>query len=451
MLPEILLVNPLFFLGPLVLVTLLGSLLEIKKYQGDLKKRAKELDEKLYETQILSEISQRIGYELDLKKIFETLVDSLNKVYPYTVVSYLVVTPDQKEANIRFHLDESVNRAFLDQIKKNMLDSLNSILDKKIDLVNLTEDLTGKPIDEKSNAKIMSLWVVPISISGDGLGVLALTSKQRGLYKGPEMDLVNNILTNANKTIANFKIVLTTEEKKLISAQKELDRVRDEFTAMMVHELRAPLTVVRGTANMFVRDPNMAVSSQGQELMKTLESSASTMLTLVNDLLDAAKIDAGKFQILKTPGNLSEIIADRVMFFTQMANPKSIVILEDIPDKNLQLNFDKERISQVLNNLLSNAVKFTPVGGKVTVTAKKSETSIEISVSDTGVGIPQDKIPDLFSKFKQLRPLGDGHDGTGLGLAIAKGIIESHGGKISVQSKVNEGTTFSFTLPLLPS
>ncbi len=442
--------DPLFYLAPLVLLTLLTSLVEIKKSQIDLKKKKKELDEKIYETLILNEISQIIGYELDLEKILETIINSLAKVYPYSAVSYLVVSPDQTKASIRFHLEESVNRNFLDDIKKHMLDSLNTILDQKIELTNSSESLTGTNIDEKLSDKVMSLWVVPIAIKGDGLGVLAIASKKSGLYKGSEMDLISKILTNAKKTISNLEMVLSSEEEKRMSAQKELDRVHDEFTAMMVHELRAPLTIVRGTTDMFLRDPNMAISPQGQELMKTMETSSTTMLSLVNDLLDAAKIDAGKFQIIKTPGNLAEIIADRVLFFTQMANQKSIVISTDIPDQNLQMTFDKERMSQVLNNLISNAIKFTDAGGKVTVLAKKDDSKVTVSISDTGIGIPSEKIPELFSKFKQLKPMGDSHPGTGLGLVIAKGIIESHGGQIFVDSRLNEGTTFSFTLPLNP-
>ena len=251
-----------------------------------------------------------------------------------------------------------------------------------------------------------------------------------------------------------------------VTAEKELERVREEFTAMMVHELRAPLTVVHGATEMFVQNPQLTVQPQGQEMIKTMETSAAGMLSLVNDLLDAAKIEAGKFQISKTKDNLSEIVRDRIGFFRAMAQDRQISFSEDIPDSDLEAEFDKDRVAQILNNLISNAIKYTGTAGKITVSAYRINSSTDIkwrypdnipsvkidnpavliSVSDTGSGIAQEKIVDLFSKFKQLQPSA-GKLGTGLGLVVAKGIIESHGGQIFVQSHVNEGSIFYFTLP----
>lgn len=237
---------------------------------------------------------------------------------------------------------------------------------------------------------------------------------------------------------------------------------------MMVHELRAPLTVVSGATDMFRRNPALSGEPQGQELLRTMQNSASSMLSLVNDLLDIAKIEAGKFQIVKTRGDLAEIIRDRITFFAQLASPKSITLSAEIGEADLTAEFDRDRISQVFNNLLSNAIKFTPVGGKITVSAEKINSPddikwrygavqsinitnpvILVAVSDTGKGIASEKISDLFSKFKQLHPT-EGEMGTGLGLVIAKGIVESHGGTIFVESKVDQGTTFYFTVPVVP-
>lgn len=262
-----------------------------------------------------------------------------------------------------------------------------------------------------------------------------------------------------------------------ITASKQLNRIRDEFTAMMVHELRAPLTVVRGATDMFLKNPTLPAQSQGQEILKSMQNSTETMLSLVNDLLDVSKIEAGKFQILETPGNLVDVIHDRLVFFTQLAQPRGISLCGELPDGSQSSEFDRERISQVLNNLLSNALKFTSAGGKVTVSVKTITSILDmhwrfnpptnlptnfppdffpavlVSVSDTGMGIAAEKLPELFSKFKQFHRLDHqqvGLEGTGLGLVITKGIIESHGGYIFVESKVNEGTTVHFLLPHNP-
>lgn len=519
--------------------------MQIHKNEKDLNKRKKEIDQQIYETLILREVGERIGYELSLEKILDTIANSLNKLLPYSVVSYMLRAPDQTKANLRFHLEESVNRKFLDEVKRHMTD--------KLPVTEVAETITGTIIDEGVTGPVASLWLVPLEINNRGTGVLAVASKKSGLYRGPEMEVLNKILAQANRAVSNLERVLATEEEKLnsmvasmadgvlmldanmalvvinpaaarllglpgekkltildvansladkidlrakidestagdkvvtfenlrvgdkislllispvkddsgrklgsvvlfhdVTARKELERVREEFTAMMVHELRAPLTVVRGTTEMFVQNPALSCQPQGQDLIKTMQNSATTMLTLVNDLLDAAKIEAGKFQILKTPGDLTEIIRDRILFFNQLATPKSIVLSADGVEPDLTAQFDRDRLSQVLNNLISNAIKFTPVGGQIKLSAHKTGSEIEICVTDTGEGIPADKIGDLFSKFKQLHPDdSSGHKGTGLGLVIAKGIVESHGGRIWVESKLNEGSSFHFTIPVI--
>jgi signal transduction histidine kinase len=235
----------------------------------------------------------------------------------------------------------------------------------------------------------------------------------------------------------------------------------------LVHELRAPLTVIRGATDMFLSDPMLCSKDQGKEILTTMRHSSEDMLSMINDLLDVYKIEAGKFQVLKTRNNLADIIHDRVVFFSQLAKAKGISLSAQITDHTLTANFDRERISQVLNNLLSNAIKFTSASGRVIVTATKINSPSEVpwrfspvasltltnlpallvAVSDTGTGIPPENMQDLFSKFKQLHALDD-RGSSGLGLAIAKGIIESHGGRIFLESRPNEGTTVYFTIPL---
>lgn len=227
---------------------------------------------------------------------------------------------------------------------------------------------------------------------------------------------------------------------------KERERVREDFTAMMVHELRAPLTVIRGTTDMFLVNPKLAEEPTGRELLVSMQNSTIAMLSLVGDLLDSAKIDAGKFQVNKTKINIQDLLTEREKFFSSLAKEKGIdltlLIDKPLPDAVI----DKERISQVLNNLLSNAIKYTVSGGQITLKAVTGDKKIRVEVIDTGVGIASNKIPLLFSKFKQLGQTSQG--GTGLGLVVAKGIIEAHGGEIYVRSVLNSGSTFGFTLPI---
>ena len=161
--------DPTIYLTPLALLTLLASFFQIHKNEGDLLRRKKEIDQKIYETLILREIGERIGYELNLEKILDTIVNSLNKLLPYSVVSYLLVSPDQTKATLRFHLEESVNRKFLDDIRKHMLDVVPA--------QGISESISGTIIDESLRDPVSSLWVVPLSIDNKGIGVLSIANK----------------------------------------------------------------------------------------------------------------------------------------------------------------------------------------------------------------------------------------------------------------------------------
>lgn len=280
----------------------------------------------------------------------------------------------------------------------------------------------------------------------------------------PTFLIISAIGFMATASILLAYAVYHREKQRLETTQEGLTKMHDDFTAKLVHELRAPLTVIRGTTDMIVKDPSLCAQEKGKEMLKTMLHSSEDMLTMVNDLLDVYKIEAGKFQIIKTRNNLASIIHDRVVFFSQLATAKGVSLVDEVTSSDLELDLDRERISQVLNNLLSNAIKFTPGAGKAVVTTTKIGSSSDIhwrfaplpitplrlpailvAISDTGEGIPREKMPELFSKFKQLHPVNN--QGSGLGLVIAKGIVESHGGQIFIESRPGEGTTVYFTLP----
>lgn len=234
-----------------------------------------------------------------------------------------------------------------------------------------------------------------------------------------------------------------------VTARKQLERLRDEFTAMMVHELRTPLTTISYSTDMMLSDIGKMSSEQVGESIKIVQSTASHMLELVNELLDVAKIDAGKFQIVKKEDNLASLIADTVMMVKPMAEQKHLQLITSVAPNLPAISFDRRRIGQVLNNLFSNAIKYTDAGQiELSATARGSE--ILVAVKDSGEGILPEDLPKLFSKFEQLGKGKTGEKGgTGLGLVVTKGIVEAHGGKIWAASEgKGKGTTFSFMLPL---
>lgn len=238
-----------------------------------------------------------------------------------------------------------------------------------------------------------------------------------------------------------------------ITSEKSLEKLRQEFTAMMVHELRAPLTAVRWSSESLLRNLAAAQGAAAPEKIKdtviTIEHASNNMLELVNDLLDVAKIEAGKFEINAQEYDLIAVIKEQIKTFQPQAEMKHLEISLTSPE-SYRMKFDKVRIGQVMGNLISNAIKYTDAGKiEVNVAPDKQKNQMVVAIKDTGVGISRDDLPQLFSKFKQLKSYDPSRKGTGLGLVVSKGIVEAHGGKIWAESAgENLGSTFYFSIPL---
>lgn len=234
-----------------------------------------------------------------------------------------------------------------------------------------------------------------------------------------------------------------------VSAARELEKMRDEFTAMMVHELRTPLTTITyGTANIMT-DLETTPKEIIGKTVEVIQSTAKEMLGLVNDLLDTAKIEAGKFEIAKKEDDLTSLINEKIAMFKALTDQKHLSLETSILQTLPKFQFDRVRIGQAFDNLLSNAIKYTEKGS-ITIKTELTDDHVMVSVIDTGDGMQKDDIPKLFNKFAQFGKGKSGErKGTGLGLVVAKGIVEAHGGKIWGESKgLGKGSTFAFTLPL---
>lgn len=234
-----------------------------------------------------------------------------------------------------------------------------------------------------------------------------------------------------------------------ITTEKTLSQMKEDFTNMMVHELRAPLTAIKQAASLLL-DKTISLEQEKKErFIDIIRESSENLLAEVSDLLDAAKLEAGRFAINPLPGELSQVVEEQVQFFSPLASNKKINLTFDIEPNLPEVPFDRVRIAQVLNNLISNAIKWTPQGGNINLRAYQDNEQVKVSVVDNGPGIPADKKSQLFSKFSQVNPSTSSGPsaGTGLGLYITKGIIEAHGGEVNLESKVGQGTTITFSLP----
>jgi PAS domain S-box-containing protein len=225
-------------------------------------------------------------------------------------------------------------------------------------------------------------------------------------------------------------------------------RARDEVLAVVSHDLRNPLSVIDMCIDA-LSDRLAAQDEAARGLVATIASSTAWMNRLIEDLLDVARVEAGRLTLEREPQDLVRVISEATLLLEPLIAEKSLSLHEDLPDFLPRASVDARRIVQVLENLVSNAVKHTAPGGEIRIGAVSANGEVRITVGDTGAGIPAENLPHLFDRFWQAR--GARRGGAGLGLAIAKGIVEAHGGRMWVESKVGVGSTFGFSLPLDPN
>lgn len=238
---------------------------------------------------------------------------------------------------------------------------------------------------------------------------------------------------------------LRIEKEHMESAIK----AKSEFLASMSHELKTPLISIMGFTQILTNTNSGELTDKQKYFIESIRKSGEFLLSLVNDILDLSKIEAGMFELNTEEISLKSTIEETLTLFYEKALKHKIVIKKEFEPGLDFIEADKQRVKQILINLLSNAVKFSKgEGGTITITAKKAGDNAEISVSDTGIGIKPENLGKLFGKFEQLdKGISQKYGGTGLGLAITKQLVELHGGRIWATSKYGDGSTFLFTLP----
>ncbi|MGB2580555.1 MAG: ATP-binding protein [Minisyncoccia bacterium] len=570
----------------LYLLVIIFSYLAVRRIRRGLEERDREVKRRLYELAILKEISDRTGYSLNIQKILDVIVGSLNQFIEYSAVSYMLLYPSK--VVFKVDLEQSVSNNFIRDIRRRMLDSLSALLGRDISDMNVEETIEGAIMLDATEEPVRSYFNIPLVIGGELAGVLTVSNTKAGLYKESEMEILYKIVNQASQAVTKLEDVIKNEQGKIaamlesmlegvimtdreyrviaanptakliigrseestltifdfigafkdaidirgkleeaikldktitepevffrnkyyqvvispvksnvglnkgqilggvvifhdITHEKEAENMRNEFTSLMVHELRSPLGNIKKIGEVMRSSKILEDKEATSEYVSMLYESSSSMLDLVNDLLDVARLEAGKLVVDKKQNDIKEILTDRVKFFEAGASNAGVslrlAVTENISNN---IEFDYERIKQVLNNLFSNALKYTSSGGIVTVSCfmhklgksfaeearainapwvsdnMTSDTTqmpscVIVAVTDTGEGITGENIEKLFNKFTQFASSirkDEEHKGTGLGLVIVKGIVEAHGGIVGVGSKQGVGSTFYFTLPL---
>ncbi|MGH7845764.1 MAG: sensor histidine kinase [Candidatus Binatia bacterium] len=274
--------------------------------------------------------------------------------------------------------------------------------------------------------------------TGDEIEVLAeefnkMTAHLREAYSGLEQKVAER---TQELSIANKRL-------------KELDRLKSDFVSNVSHELRTPLTAIKGSVDLLLRKVPGSLNEKQTQYLTWVSANTQNLATLIDDLLDLSKIEAGKIELKATRVSLGGLIHEVVETLRPVAMEKSVVLEVESSESSILVWADRDKVTQILMNVIGNAIKFTPSSGKVTVsTANDGFKWVQVSVNDTGPGFPPEETQKIFEKFYQVAANGKQKPkGTGLGLAITKALVELHGGRIWVESEVKRGSRFSFTLP----
>lgn len=314
------------------------------------------------------------------------------------------------------------------------------------------------PDEARNNQKaadIQSSLVYPVVVKGKSVGVLIFSLiKSTNEVSQAEKDLLSGFADIVGIAVQNAKLYSNLEQttNNLNDANSRLialDKIKDEFVYLASHELRTPLTAIKSYAWMVLNGKSEAIGPTTKKYLDVVYSSTERLIHLVNEMLDLSRIESGKVQLNLESVDLDDLILVVKSEFSARSTEKHLTLKsETIP---LTIKADKDKIMQIFENLVGNSFKFTPPGGKITIHTVAKDKFAEISIVDNGKGIAEEDVPKLFAKFGRLdnnSMTTTPESGTGLGLYITKQFVELHGGQVTVNSKVGEGTTFTFTIPL---
>jgi signal transduction histidine kinase/CHASE3 domain sensor protein len=328
-----------------------------------------------------------------------------------------------------------------------------SVMDRR-EPVFLTAETLGEPLPTLDlgvgNAPLRWALAYPVALGSEGAGAIVLAG-----IRTPSEDAVDSVrdaarqlsaaLHNAwtHNRLRDKSVALAEQGERLARANK----VKTEFLASMSHELRTPLSAILGFADLLITSPKEHLSARARESLERIQRNGEHLLSLINDVLDLAKAEAGRIDVRLAPVNVALLARACLAEVDSLRSGKDIRLVADVGDVPVEMTTDAQRVRQILLNLLANAIKFTD-HGEVAILLRATATEVRLAVRDTGIGVPAHAMNELFQEFHQLEA-GDGrrYHGTGVGLALSRRLARALGGEIEVRSREGHGSTFTLVLP----
>ena len=418
----------------------------------ELDERTNELTRSVGELKALGEVGQAVSSTLDLETVLTRIVSHAvqlsgtdgGAIYEYDEQSeeFLLRATDHME-------EELINalRADPPRLGDGVIGRAAASREP-VQVPNILEERTYAPRMRQMLERygFRASLAVPLLREDRIIGGLVVRRKSTGEFRPEVIELLKTFATQSVLAIQNARLFREIEDKS--SQIEAANRHKSEFLANMSHELRTPLNAIIGFSEVLGERMFGELNAKQAEYTDDILSSGRHLLSLINEILDLSKVEAGRMELELATFDLPLAIDNARTFVRERATKHGINLDVTVDDRLGDFVGDERKIKQVLLNLLSNAVKFTPEGGRIGIKARQADGSVEISVSDTGIGIAPEDQPKIFEEFRQVgSDYAHKVEGTGLGLTLAKKFVELHGGRIWVTSEVGKGSTFIFTLP----
>jgi GAF domain-containing protein len=418
----------------------------------ELQARTTELTRSVGELRALGEVGRAVSSTLDLETVLSTIVSRATQLAGMDAGS--IYEYDHEREEFYLHTSDRLSDELIETLRASPIRKGEGALGRMavtrepVQIHDIADDRAyrSRVRTQLIHSGCRALLVIPLLREDLLLGGLAVYRKTPGPFAPTVIELLKTFATQSALAIQNARLFREIEDKSrqlLVASQH-----KSEFLANMSHELRTPLNAIIGFSEVLAEKMFGEVNDKQAEYLADILDSGRHLLALINDILDLSKIEAGRMELNLDDFDLPTAIDNTMTLLRERALRREIT-LERAIDGNLgKVHADERKVKQVLLNLLSNALKFTPEGGRIDVRARMFDSSAEISVTDTGIGIAPEDQATVFEEFRQVGASSKKVEGTGLGLAISRKFIELHGGRIWVESEVGKGSRFAFTVPL---
>jgi len=417
-----------------------------------LQARTQDLSQSLEETGALSEIIQAVSASLDLREILDTVALRAIALSDADGCGIFELSPGHQAFDVV--VSQGLSREFVSEVQAIPVGGDHGTINQataagrpvQIPDVEQAHDYPLRSLFLREGLR--SVLTVPMG-GGDVVRGIVVVRRRAGEFDERIVSLMTALANQSKVAIANADLFREIEEKSRLL--EVANRHKSEFLANMSHELRTPLNAIIGFSEVLLQRMFGELNAKQEEYLQDVLSSGRHLLSLINDILDLSKVEAGRMDLELARFDLPQAMQDTLVLVRERAARHGIDLQVDVDARLGPFVADERKLKQVLLNLLSNAVKFTPEGGRIEVRAVPIAGAVEISVADTGIGIAPEHQELIFEEFRQVG--GDyahKREGTGLGLTLARKLVELHGGRIWVKSQPGLGSTFTFSIPERP-